>query len=560
MHDGAGTAGTLDTGCAVAPSANVTGLSDSPRGTRATGGQGVELGEQPRGFWAAAAADPDRVAVIDPSSREWSAGQVLAGANRIVHALRARGLEPGDPVATLLPNRVEVIEILMAVFQGGWNYVPLNNNLTAAEVAYILGDAGAAVLIADERFADVAIAAADDAGLDASGRISVGVIDGFTTLEDALADHPATAPDDRQAGQFMQYTSGTTGRPKAVQRDLPTFDPETWVRLFSGNLSRYEIEPGGDAVHLVTSPMYHMAPLSFGFFSAHFEHTLVLMDHWDAATALDLIREHRVTDTHMVPTQLHRLMQLPADVREAADVSSLRQVVHAAAPCPIELKRRLFDWLGPVIYEFYGATEGGGTLARPEDWLTHPGTVGSAWPGGDVKVLDDDGNEVPAGTIGTVYLKVMGGDFRYKGDPDKTTSNRHGDYFTVGDMGEMDADGFLYLRDRKIDMVISGGVNIYPAEIEGALLSHPAVGDVAVFGIPNEEWGEEVRAVVEPAAGAEPGDALAAELLAHCRSLLASYKCPRSIDFTEAMPRDPNGKLYKRRLRDPYWDGRDRRV
>jgi long-chain acyl-CoA synthetase len=393
----------------------------------------------------------------------------------------------------------------------------------------------------------------------AAGRLSLGTISGFTPLAEALADQPDDTPDGRVAGQFMQYTSGTTGRPKAVQRDLPQFDPETLVGLQSANLLRYNIEPGGDAVHLVTSPMYHMAPLSFAYFSAHFEHTVVLMDKWDAERALQLIEQHKVTDTTMVPTQLHRLMQLPEDVRNSYDVSSLRQVIHAAAPCPIELKRRLFEWLGPVIYEFYGATEGGGTIAKPDDWLAHPGTVGTPWPGADVKVLDDDGNEVPPGTVGTVYLKLMG-DFGYKGDPDKTAANRHGDYFTVGDMGELDEDGFLYLRDRKIDMIISGGVNIYPAEVEAALLSHPGVGDAAVFGIPHEEWGEEVKAVVEPAPGYVASAPLADELLAHCQSVLAKYKCPRSIDFTDAMPRDPNGKLYKRRLRDPYWEGHDRGI
>jgi len=518
------------------------------------------VGEQPRGFWAAAADDPDRVAVIDPSGRSWSAGEVLSGANQMVHAFRARGLTAGDPVATLMSNRAEVLMTLMAVHQAGWNYVPLNSNLTAGEVAYVLADSGARALVADDRFASVAAAAANEADVPEGGCVSIGAIDGFTPLDQLLAGHPDTTPDDRMAGQFMQYTSGTTGRPKAVQRELPSFDPETWVSMFSANLSRYDIEPGGDGVHLVTSPMYHMAPLSFAYFSAHFEHPLVLMESWDAAAALQLVEQHRVTDTHMVPTQLHRLMQLPPDVRAQADVSSLRQVVHAAAPCPIELKRRLFDWLGPVIYEFYGATEGGGTLARPQDWLTHPGTVGSAWPGGDVKVLDDNGHEVPAGTVGTVYLKLMGVDFRYKGDPDKTAANRRGEYFTVGDMGEMDADGFLYLRDRKIDMIISGGVNIYPAEVEAALLAHPAVGDAAVFGIPNEEWGEEVRAVVEPAAGHPAGAELAAALVAHCRAGLASYKCPRRIDFADALPRDPNGKLYKRRLRDPYWEGHERGI
>lgn len=518
------------------------------------------MGEQPRGFWAAAAVDPDRVAVIDPTGREWSAGEILAGANRMVHALRARGLVEGDPVATLLPNRAEVLQTMMAVFQAGWNYVPLNSNLTVAEVSYILADSGARVLLADERFSAVASAAAAEAGMGTKGLLSVGTIPGFTELDEALAGYPDTTPDERVAGQFMQYTSGTTGRPKAVQRDLPQFSPETWVELFSANLARYDIEPGGDAVHLVTSPMYHMAPLSFGYFSAHFEHPVVLMDGWDAERSLQLIERHHVTDTHMVPTQLHRLMQLAEGVRGQYDVTSLRRVIHAAAPCPIELKRRLFDWLGPVIYEFYGATEGGGTIAKPLDWLAHPGTVGSPWPGGDVKILDDDGHDVAPGTVGTVYLKLAGGDFRYKGDPDKTAANRRGDYFTVGDMGELDNDGFLYLRDRKIDMIISGGVNIYPAEVEAALLSHPGVGDAAVFGIPNDEWGEEVKAVVEPSAGHLAGVPLADELASHCQLVLATYKCPRSIEFTDAMPRDPNGKLYKRRLRDPYWEGHDRGI
>ena len=518
----------------------------------------VRVAEQPRGFWVAAAAEPDRIALIDPAGERWTAGDIAGRANRLVHALRARGLQEGDPVATLLPNRVEVFATLMAVHQAGWNYVPLNNNLTADELAYILADAGAKALVVDQRFAAVA-GSADQAGVPGPGRLSVGTIEGFTPLDDALADQPDRTPEHRVAGQFMQYTSGTTGRPKAVQRELPSFDPETWVSVFSGNLSRYGIEPGGDAVHLVTSPMYHMAPLSFGYFSAHFEHLVVLMDKWDAELALQLIERHRVTDVHMVPTQLHRLMQLPESVRRSYDVSSLRQVIHAAAPCPIDLKHRLFDWLGPVIYEFYGATEGGGTIATPHDWLTHPGTVGRPWAGAGVKVLDEGGQELPPGTVGTVYLKLMGGDFHYKGDPDKTTASRHGDYFTVGDMGELDEDGFLYLRDRKIDMIISGGVNIYPAEIEAVLLSHPAVGDAAVFGIPDDEWGEQVKAVVEPAAGFAASAALADTLRAHCTGALATYKCPRSIDFTDAMPRDPNGKLYKRRLRDPYWQERGRR-
>ena len=517
------------------------------------------MGEQPRGFWVAAREEPDRIALVDADERRWTAGELLAGADQMVHALRARGVRPFDPVATLTSNSAELFQTLLAIFQGGWQYVPLNTHLTAPEVAYILADSGATVLVADTRYCQVANEAAEVARVPVAGRIAIGEIPGFTSLDDLLAGQPTTTPEDRVAGQFMQYTSGTTGRPKAVQRDLPRFDPETWVANYSANLTRYDIEPGGDGVHLVTSPMYHLSPLSFGYFSLHLEHTVVLMEKWDAERALELIDRYRVTDVAMVPTQLHRLMALPDDVRAKYDVSSLRQVIHAAAPCPVDLKWRLFEWLGPVVYEFYGASEGGGTIAKPHDWLTHPGTVGTPWPGADVKVLDDDGNEAPPGTVGTVYLKLMG-EFTYKGDPDKTAANRRGDYFTVGDMGELDEEGFLYLRDRKIDMVVSGGVNIYPAEVEAVLLSHPGVGDAAVFGIPDDDWGEAVKAVVEPAAGIAPSPELAAELLAHCEERLARYKLPRSLDFVDVMPRDPNGKLYKRTLRDPYWVGRERAI
>lgn len=516
--------------------------------------------QTPRGLWAAARAEPQRVALIDASGRRWTAGELLAGANQIVHALRARGARPFDPVATLMRNSAELLQVLLAVFQGGWQYVALNANLTVAELTHILGDSGATALFADAELAEVAAAAANDANVPAAGRIAIGGdIAGFTRFDDALAGQPDTTPSERVAGQFMQYTSGTTGRPKAVQRDLPSFDPETWVAAYSANLTRYDIEPGGDAVHLVTSPMYHLSPLNFGYFSLHLEHTVVLMEKWDAERALQLIDEHGVTDVAMVPTQMHRLMALPDDVRAKYDVSSLRQLIHAAAPCPVDLKRRLFAWLGPVIYEFYGASEGGGTLARPEEWLAHPGTVGRPWVGADVKVLDDDGNEVPPGIVGTVYLKLMG-DFAYKGDPEKTAANRRDGYFTVGDMGELDDEGYLYLRDRKIDMVVSGGVNIYPAEVEAALLAHPSVGDAAVFGVPHDDWGEEVIAVVEPAPGVEPSGAVVDALLVHCEALLARYKMPRRIEFIDAMPRDPNGKLYKRALRDPYWIGRERAI
>jgi long-chain acyl-CoA synthetase len=253
-------------------------------------------------------------------------------------------------------------------------------------------------------------------------------------------------------------------------------------------------------------------------------------------------------------------LALPADIRARADVSSLRHMVHAAAPCPIDIKRRMLEWWGPVIYEYYAASEGGGTLVTPQEWLKYPGTVGRAWPGADVRVLDDAAHPCPTGTPGTVYMALGAADFKYHKDEDKTAAGRREGFFTVGDVGYLNEEGYLFLCDRKIDMIISGGVNIYPSEIEAELLTHPKVADAAVFGIPNEDWGEEVKAVVEPTAGVEPSAALADEILAYCAARMAKYKCPRTIDFVAAMPRDPNGKLYKRKLRDPYWAGRDRAI
>ncbi len=512
-----------------------------------------------RGLWRAAEAEPERVALVDAAGREHTAGALVAEANRLVHGLRRRGLAAGDGVAVLLPNGPELIQLLLAVMQAGWQYTALNTHLTAEEIAYVLGDSRARAFVAHARLADVAREAAARAGLEAGMAFAVGGADGLEDFASLAAGQSEARPDDRLAGQFMQYTSGTTGRPKAVRRAIPAMDPDAMVAALAPTLLRFGIQPGGDQVHLVTSPMYHMAPLSYAYFSLHFEHRAVLMERWDAEEALARIERHRVTTTHMVPTQLHRLMRLPEETRRRYDCSSLSHVLHAAAPCPVELKRQLFAWWGPVIYEYYGATEGGGTLAGPEDWLAHPGTVGRPWPGADVKILDDDGRELPPGRVGTVYMKLTM-PFEYKDDPDKTARGRRGDYFTVGDVGELDAEGFLYLRDRKIDMIISGGVNIYPAEVEAALLAHPEVGDAAVFGVPHDDWGEAVKAVVEPAPGSAADPALAERLLAHCRERLAGYKCPRSVDFVEALPRDPNGKLYKRRLRDPYWEGRPRAI
>jgi long-chain acyl-CoA synthetase len=510
-------------------------------------------------FWLVAEKDPDHVAVVAPDGREVRAGALLAGCNRVVHGLRACGLEEGSTVAVLLPNGPEMLEVYLAAMQAGWYITPLNTHLTPDELAHVLRDSRTRAFVAHERFADKAREAARLADVPQRGCFAVGKIDGFADYAALAAAHPAIRPERRCGGQLLQYTSGTTGRPKGVRRKLDPLDPDVQAHAYSAQLARFDIAPGGDGVHLCGSPMYHLAALSYALFSLHYGHTVVLMDKWTPEGCLALIERHRVTTTQMVPTQFHRLLQLPAEVRARYDHSSLRQVLHAAAPCPVDVKRRMLEWWGPVIYEYYGASEGGGTLVKPREWLERPGTVGRAWEGAEVRIYDDQGQQLGPGQVGNVYMKLMG-DFEYGGDPEKTRANRIGGFFTAGDVGHLDADGYLFLSDRKIDMIISGGVNIYPAEVEGALLRHPAVGDAAVFGIPDADWGEQVKAVVEPTAGFTPGPELAEQLAAHCRELLAGYKCPRTIDFVAALPRDPNGKLYKRLLREPYWAGRERKI
>jgi long-chain acyl-CoA synthetase len=300
--------------------------------------------------------------------------------------------------------------------------------------------------------------------------------------------------------------------------------------------------------------------LVFAGSAIHIGHTLVVMDKWAPEDMLRLIDKYRVTNTHMVPTQFVRLLGVPDDAKAKYAVSSLRHMVHAAAPCPPDVKRQMIEWWGPVIDEYYAASEGGGTIVFANEWLEHPGTVGRAWPISEIAILDDDGNELPSGEIGTVYMHMMTGNFEYFKDKDKTEKSFKGKFFTVGDVGFLDDDGWLFLSDRKTDMIISGGANIYPAEIESELIMHPKVADVAVFGIPHDDWGEEVKAVVEPIDGNAGGPELEAEILTWCKDRLAKYKTPKSIDFTNEMPRDPNGKLYKRKLRDPYWEGRERAI
>jgi long-chain acyl-CoA synthetase len=519
------------------------------------------------GFWRRAEQDPSWIAVIDPDGTEVSAGDLLGRVNQITSGLQAAGLRPGDGVAALLPNSSAAFEIYLAALQGGWYLTPINWHFTPPEIAYLIADSGARAFFAHERFAEAGRAAADlaeaelaAAGRDAPARFSYGEIPGFTPVAELRQGQPATTPADRTAGATMHYTSGTTGRPKGVRRALSGLTPDDAADLAALLPMLFGVTEGQPNAHLLTSPVYHTAVTVFGGGALQLGHTIVCMDSWDSEQALALTERYRVTNSHMVPTQFKRLLSLPQETRRRYDLSSMRWLLHAAAPCPEGIKRAMLDWWGPCIYEYYAATEGGGTLATPQDWLAHPGTVGTAWPVSQIMITDDDGNSCPPGQPGVVYMTMDMTDFEYKDDPGKTAASRRDGFFTVGDIGYLDEDGFLFLCDRQSDMIISGGANIYPAEIEAEIIMHPAVADVAVFGVPDAEWGEQVKAVVEPLPGAEPGDALAADILASLEGRLAKMKWPRSIDFVEALPRDPSGKPIKRRLRDPYWQGQAKAI
>jgi long-chain acyl-CoA synthetase len=510
------------------------------------------------GLWHIAAANPGLTAVVDPDGGEVSYGSLAAAADRYGRGLQAMGLRPGDSIVVLLPNGSDLMAVYFAAMQTGLYIVPVNWHLVGPEVAYLIADSGAKAFVASSRFAETAVIAGES--LPASARFSVGEIDGFQPLSALGAGEPVGRPDIRTAGAPMLYTSGTTGRPKGVRRALTGADPDEVPAAGIWFFGIFDLKPFDGHVHLCGSPLYHTAVLNFVALSIQFGHTAVLMDRWDAEEMLRLVEKHRVTHSHMVPTQFRRLLALPEDVRSAYDVSSWRAAIHGAAPCPIEVKRRMIEWWGPVVTEYYAATEGGGTVINAADWLRKPGSVGLPWPGSVVKVLGDDGSELPAGEIGTVYMRMGASTFEYYKDKAKTEAGRVRDLFTLGDIGYLDEDGYLFLCDRKADMIISGGVNIYPAEIEGELACHPAVADVAVFGIPHPDWGEEIKAVVQPVDGVSGSPELTAELLAYLATRLAKFKLPRTVDYAAELPRDPNGKLYKRRLRDPYWEGQERAI
>lgn len=493
-------------------------------------------------FWAR--TDRDTVCLIGDGGDQHTVGELQDSANQIARNLQARGLERNDTIAMCFSNHPRVLELWMAATQIGLYVVPVNWHLTGHEIRYILSDSGSKLVFCD---ADLVEAC--------SGTDAVVVSPGGAVDYESFKTGDTSPPPDRWAGGPMTYTSGTTGQPKGVRRPLPEAPPEPVASGYAMFLLMYGMQPG-DGVHLVVSPMYHTAIVYFASSSLHLGHTVVVMDKWTPQGMLERIQRYRVTQSHMVPTQLVRLLDFEG--RKAYDVSSLRHMVHGAAPCPIPVKYAMLEWWGDTVYEYYAASEGGGTMITPQEWRKKPGSVGKPWQTAEIKIFDDDGNEVAPEVVGTVYIR-MPQTFEYHGDKKKTEKARRTDgFFTVGDAGYLDAGGYLYLCDRKADMIISGGVNIYPAEIESVLIGHPKVLDVAVFGIPDDDWGEQVKAVVEPKGEVTPG--LEQEILEWAAPRLAKYKRPRTVDFVDELPRDPNGKLKKRLLRDPYWEGRDRAI
>jgi long-chain acyl-CoA synthetase len=493
---------------------------------------------------------PDKAAyVVARTGRVVTYAELTARSRQAARVLRGRGAGHGDTVALIAENHERYLEVAWAAQRAGLRYTAISPRLTAEEVEYLLRDADARLLIASAQTADVAGEAAAAAGLD-----DLICLDdppaGFDSYEELVAAEPPEALADEAEGVEFLYSSGTTGRPKAIKTELPLTPIGTPPPLVGLIVRLYGFDES--TVYLSPAPLYHSAPLRFNMACHRLGGTSIVMDRFEPEWALELVERHGVTHTQMVPTMFVRLLRLPEEERRRGDLSSLGKVFHAAAPCPVDVKQQMIDWLGPIVDEYYSSTEIYlFTAIDAEDWLAHPGSVGRPVIG-TPHVLDDDGDELPPGEIGTVWSEG-GTQFEYHNAPEKTAEARNErGWTTVGDVGYVDADGYLYLTDRKADLIISGGVNVYPQEAENVLMAHPAVADAAVFGVPHEELGEEVKAVVQLV---EPGrleDEVEAELLAYCHSRLAKYKCPRSIDFVAELPRQATGKLYKRLLREEY--------
>jgi len=507
-----------------------------------------------------AANTPDKPAYIMGRSGEVvTYAELDARSNRCAHLLRSRGHGVGAAVAILMPNHPRYFEICWAAQRSGLYYTPMSTHLTPGEIEYIARDCGAEVLIAAHELRDVAQELVERLPGVRTRLMVDGVVPGFDSYEKAVRNQPATPIPDEREGQDMLYSSGTTGYPKGIRLPLPeraVGEPD-YVAL--GMMHGFwKMNP--DDVYLSPAPLYHGAPMRCSMAMLRVGATVIVMERFDAEEALALIERHRVTVSQWVPTMFVRMLKLPEEVLRRYDLSSHRLAVHAAAPCPIPVKKAMIDWWGPIVYEYYSATEAiGATEIGSEEWLAHPGSVGRPTVG-TPHIVGDDGSELQPGGIGTVYFDG-GHRFAYHNDPDKTANsyNERG-WATVGDVGYLDEDGYLHLTDRKANMIVSGGVNIYPQETENVLITHPQVADVAVLGVPSPDFGEEVKAVVELVDPALACPALERELIDFCREQLSKLKCPRSVDFEAKLPRAENGKLYKRRLVERYWEGHETRI
>jgi long-chain acyl-CoA synthetase len=503
-----------------------------------------------------AARTPDRIAAVMAGTGEAvSYGELERRSAQLAHVLHDGGLRPGDVVALLTENSLRALEVLWAALRSGLYITAVNYRLKPDEVAYIVNDSGATALIVSAEQAATATALGVPA---VTLRLAFGgAVPGYGSYEATIAAASDTALDDQPHGSTMLYSSGTTGRPKGVRPPLPGVQvgepAEGLVEL-----ARLAFGVSEDTIYLSPGPIYHAAPLRWCGAIQALGGTVAMMKRFDAEQALQVIQDRRATHAQFVPTMFVRMLQLPPDVRDRYDMSSLRVAIHAAAPCPVEVKQKMIDWWGPVLVEYYAGTEGNGMTAIDSGtWLTRPGTVGRAVYG-SVRICADDGTEQPVGQTGVVYFERDEIPFSYHNDPEKTRAAQHPAHqawTTLGDIGYLDEDGFLFLTDRKAFMIISGGVNIYPQEIENVLALHPAVYDVAVIGLPDPEMGESVAAFIQPAAGVVPGPELEQEIIAYVKSKIASFKAPRTIRFVDELPRSEAGKLMKSQLKAMYAHG-----
>jgi long-chain acyl-CoA synthetase len=497
---------------------------------------------------------PDAVFIHDPCGKTHSFGEVNANANRIVRLMRQAGLAAGDSVALACSNRAEFVGVLAATKRAGLRITPVNWHLTADEIAYIVADCEAKALFAEDRIAAAGPAAAQCPNLVLKVAIG-GPIDGFEDYDKTLAALDGSDIDDPVLGNQMMYTSGTTGRPKGVYRPNPVIAPPGIYALRGYDHAA--------SVQLCAGPAYHAAPLAFdvnGAMGAGCQ--LVFMDKWDSELVLRTLVEKRVTHLHLVPIMFQRLLALPDEVKARYDIGHVKYIVHGAAPCPPEVKLAMIEWFGPIVHEYYAGSEGGaGFVIDSHEWLKKPGSVGKRPALLGSRILDEQGAECPPGVPGTIYHQLPpGGGFTYFKDEAKTQKNRVGDHFTLGDVGYYDEDGYLFLTGRDAETIISGGVNIYPQEIDNELIKHDAVADSSTVGIPHAEWGEQVRAVILLKDGYAPSEELAEEILGFARANLPGFKVPRGVDFVTELPRSEAGKIQRNKVRAPYWEGRARQI